>query len=405
MYKGRVRVFLAEDEAAILRFVGGILRRMKEECEVVGCAQNGADALAEIGRLSPDIVITDIIMPMMDGLELMRRAFEVCPEARFIVLTGHERFDFAQRAIELQAVSYLLKPINVEKLEKTVRDLVASIREERRERIRGQLRAIYLSRGRAQEGFRFSGGCLYLLSAIHANAAVEREAVAAVPVHLEAEMEALLPVDCGAGCYAVDTLSASERCVAVLAEKPCDEAMLPLAHTLGAMAFPGEEMVALAVSERITEETQISAAMERIRVIREAPQQEGADPAEQEIGLGWRVRRYLDTMLRQEFDRGALSTYFGYNKNYLTTLFSKCFGLSPGQYHTKQRIELAKEIIGNQPEEKMQDVAARIGYGDSLYFSRVFKAQTGYSPREYAKKCEYAQSLKKAPNETTESTK
>lgn len=417
MGNGRVRVFLVEDEAAILRFVTGILQRMEDVCEVVGHAQNGVDALTEIGRLSPDIVITDIMMPMMDGLELMRHAAQACPEARFIVLTGHERFDFAQQAIELQAVSYLLKPINVEKLEKTVRDLAASIRGEREMRLRGQLRSIYLSHGRAQEDFHLSGGCLYLLLACRGEDALGREGATEVSGHSAEALEAMLSAKCGAACYALDTLNASEQCIVVMAENPCDDMVFSMAPAFGAAAFPGEGEVTVVLSECVTKESQIVAAMERMwatladkqrfakggvlwagtdalpQISHEASKPERGDPAaEKEMGLCWRIRRYLDTTLHQEFDRGALGAYFGYNKNYLTTLFSKCFGMSPGQYHTKQRIALAKALFDSKPDEKMQDVAARMGYSDALYFSRVFKAQTGYSPREYISRREKAES-------------
>ena len=99
--------------------------------------------------------------------------------------------------------------------------------------------------------------------------------------------------------------------------------------------------------------------------------------------LAQRIRSYLDTVFCEEFNRERLSKLFGYNKNYLTSVFSQNFGMAPGQYVIKKRVQFAKTLLLSDPVMKVKIVARRVGYEDSLYFSRVFKAQTGVSPSEY----------------------
>ena len=493
MRSNRARVFLAEDEAAILRFVWNILARMDDVCELVGAAQNGLDALEQIERLQPDLVVTDIVMPMLDGLELMKRAANLCPDAKFIVLTGHERFDFAQQAIELQAVNYLLKPIDVDKLTRTVRESARSLQRERERVLRRQLREIWLSEGHALGGFRLDGRKLYFLSAYLGNFTTLNEWRPDSAEPAQADISCLLP-EPGLEGYAFDTVTAREHMFAVLSDAPYEKAILGMAEALRREAFSEGGPVTVTVSERIEAEVEIPGAIERMhqalllgqrfgfsgvlvagayepevaapteraqklrpgigreqlekwvqevvrdwesrpatchairadlmgffsvvqpygqlhplrqsaeetvealiacpdyetlkaRLTAEMMARMGIAPAQQgpkEWELSQRIRQYLDATFCDDFDREKLGAHLGYNKNYLTTLFSECFSMSPGQYVVKKRMELAKEMIDRDADLMIKEIAERVGYGDSLYFSRVFKAQTGYSPREYA---------------------
>ena len=97
-----IKVFLVEDERIVregLRFV------------FAGEAQDGEVALPMVRRIRPDILITDIKMPFMDGLSLSRLVNRELPDTRIIILSGYDDFEYAQQAIELQVDQYLLKPI------------------------------------------------------------------------------------------------------------------------------------------------------------------------------------------------------------------------------------------------------------------------------------------------------
>ena len=80
--------------------------------EVIGEAENGVEALPLVEMLEPDLVMTDIRMPLMTGLELAAKVREVRPATQMVILSGYDSFEYAQTAIKYNIISYLLKPIS-----------------------------------------------------------------------------------------------------------------------------------------------------------------------------------------------------------------------------------------------------------------------------------------------------
>lgn len=91
--------------------------------EVVGEAENGVEALDLVESLEPDLILTDIRMPMFSGLELARRVREVRPATQIVILSGYESFEYAREAINYNIVSYLLKPISSDELSEALFDI------------------------------------------------------------------------------------------------------------------------------------------------------------------------------------------------------------------------------------------------------------------------------------------
>lgn len=83
---------------------------------VVGDAENGIEALEQLEKLEPDLILTDIKMPLMTGLELARKAREVCPATKLVILSGYDDFEYAQEAFKYNVIRYLLKPISAQEL-------------------------------------------------------------------------------------------------------------------------------------------------------------------------------------------------------------------------------------------------------------------------------------------------
>ena len=128
-----LKVFLAEDEFVIRNGIRNNINWEANGYEYVGDASDGELAWPKIQSLKPDIVITDIRMPFMDGLELSRLIRRELPQTEIIVLTGHEEFDYARQAVNLGVAKYLLKPINAKDLLKELEDLSGKIEEKRRD--------------------------------------------------------------------------------------------------------------------------------------------------------------------------------------------------------------------------------------------------------------------------------
>ena len=111
-----IKVFLAEDEYVIRAGIRNNVDWEAHGYEFCGEAGDGELAFSLIRKLNPDIVVTDIRMPFMDGLELSRHIKEELPKTEIIILSGYEEFEYAKRSIELGVAQYLLKPISAEKL-------------------------------------------------------------------------------------------------------------------------------------------------------------------------------------------------------------------------------------------------------------------------------------------------
>ncbi len=110
------RILLADDEEEVRK---GIIRKIEWErlgFEVAGDAENGEDALEKIEQLKPDVVMTDIRMPYMDGLTLTARIRQKYPSVKILIFSGYDDFEYAQQAIKLNVTEYILKPVNVEEL-------------------------------------------------------------------------------------------------------------------------------------------------------------------------------------------------------------------------------------------------------------------------------------------------
>ena len=140
-----LKVLLVEDENLIRRGLAFQMNWTDVGCVLVGEAASGEEGLEQIEALHPDIVITDIRMQDMDGLDMIRRGQEIC-SFRSIILSGYSEFDYAQKAIRLGVLEYLLKPVDEARLAAALDwDIRKKSRVPERPMLRSGTRAILLS--------------------------------------------------------------------------------------------------------------------------------------------------------------------------------------------------------------------------------------------------------------------
>lgn len=117
------RVLLVDDEDEIR---SGIITKIEWErngFKLIGDANNGEDALEMAETLCPDVVLTDIRMPFMSGLELCQRLSEKLPSCKLVIFSGYDDFEYAQQAIKMNVFEYILKPISSQKLTSVLQNL------------------------------------------------------------------------------------------------------------------------------------------------------------------------------------------------------------------------------------------------------------------------------------------
>jgi two-component system response regulator YesN len=111
-----ITVMLVEDEVWIRYLIKSLVDWNELGFEIVGEASDGTDALSLIRDIQPQIVLTDIKMPEMDGIELMTAVKKVFPHTEFVMISGYDSFDYAQKSLNLGAAAYLLKPVDKKQL-------------------------------------------------------------------------------------------------------------------------------------------------------------------------------------------------------------------------------------------------------------------------------------------------
>ena len=126
-----VKVFLVEDEVIIRHGIRDNIDWASHGFEFAGEAGDGEYAYPLILKAQPDILVTDIKMPFMDGLELSRLVKKTLPRTRIIVLSGYNEFEYAKEAIKIGISDYLLKPVSSAGLIDALKKAADEIREER----------------------------------------------------------------------------------------------------------------------------------------------------------------------------------------------------------------------------------------------------------------------------------
>ncbi len=130
-----LKVLIVDDEITVRRgiMLGVDWRAM--DCQVVGDAANGAEGLEAALRLQPDLIITDVRMPKMDGIEMLTALRERGCKAHAIMLTAYGEFEYARSALKLGAEDYLLKPFRDQELAAAI----ARVRQKRTENAAGTM--------------------------------------------------------------------------------------------------------------------------------------------------------------------------------------------------------------------------------------------------------------------------
>jgi two-component system, response regulator YesN len=244
----KFRYVVAEDEERTRDYLARKVAELDPNFVHVASAADGEEAVELVERYIPDLLVTDIKMPVLDGLALIGRIRSTNADMRILIVSGYSEFEYARRAIELGVDDYLVKPVDPEAL-------------------LGRLRTIRIRLESSAQ-------------------AVDKE-------------------------YGLSSIGSGE-----------------------------EELVRS-------------------------------------------INVYLQENFRQGYSLERLAASFGCKAAYLLRLYNRITGSTPTQEIIKLRIEKAKRLLVGHPDLEIKQIAFAVGYEDPLYFSRVFRRETGLAPTAF----------------------
>lgn len=127
-----IRIVVVEDETLVKKGLILTTDWLKFDCEVVGDASNGLEGIEIITKMQPDIVLTDVRMPGLDGIEMIERVKAEGMKPEFIIISGYSEFEYARKAVKLGVRDFLIKPIDDEDLEQALKNTCDVIRDKQR---------------------------------------------------------------------------------------------------------------------------------------------------------------------------------------------------------------------------------------------------------------------------------
>lgn len=127
------KIMAADDEGYIREALQKLINWENMDCTLEAVACDGQELIERMEAERPDIIITDIRMPVLDGLEVCKYVYETCPEIQVILLTAHSEFEYARTAIRYNVCEYVLKVSIIEELPEAVAKAIRELEKSRRE--------------------------------------------------------------------------------------------------------------------------------------------------------------------------------------------------------------------------------------------------------------------------------
>ena len=142
------KVILVDDEEEVREAIRKRINWEEIGFSVVGTAENGEEALELAESCEPDVVMTDIQMPFMDGLTLLKKLKEKIPDLRSVIFSGYDDFEYAKEAIRLESEEYILKPVDADELREIFKRIRERLDEQRQQRRNVELLSKYYEESR-----------------------------------------------------------------------------------------------------------------------------------------------------------------------------------------------------------------------------------------------------------------
>ncbi len=409
-----MKVFLVDDEIVVREGIRESFPWEESPYTLVGEAPDGEMALPMIRDTNPDIVITDIRMPFMDGIELCNILRSQLPWIGIIVLSGYDEFEYARKCIQLGVREYLLKPINAGDLRQVLDKVSSQINEERKSREHAES-----LRSRTETGRRFV--VEKLIGSLYSEEAMEEDAVNALeelrsmgcsvhapyyvvidaafePVSKGQEIAAELIQLSGGSVHASPGRTGTRLLVLGNTPEDAEERVYATATSLAQDLERAEcADIRIGIGDIVDKPGEIYKSFKTARHIRHilVEKKEGKVLicGTRELGdAGGDVKTSAvindaKLYMTQHFTDSSLmlqdvAKAVGMSNSRFSTVFSQQNGQTFTEYLMSLRLSKAKELL-RTTDRRSSQIAFEVGYNDAHYFSYIFKKNAGMTPSEY----------------------
>ncbi|MCL9659455.1 response regulator [Paenibacillus hunanensis] len=342
-----MRVLLVDDDVIVTKGLRQMIPWQQLKAHIVGEARNGGEALEIARNHHPDLIITDIKMPIMDGLELCRQIHEQRIDTAIVLLSAHEDFEYARQAMQYGVQRYIVKPItrpDIEQLTEYIRGL-----SERKHQQHDHYTSLF---GRELE-----------------QRCIEALQTGDMPFFMQLfdhQLAAELP-----------PAEIKALCVRVL----------NLLFEFGERIDQGHQRAFGELDGQLHRLLELKTPAEMIAWICQQCESMLVHASEkrddrQHVLVDYVKRHVQEHMSDPALSLASIADQLNRSPAYVSAVFSQSTGMKLGSYITSIRMEQARRLLLH-PAIPVYMVSEQLGFQDAHYFARVFKKQEGMTPSEY----------------------
>ena len=361
------RILIVDDERLIRSSLNKIVEQIGDNNVVAGLAEDGDSALEWLSRHYADLCITDVRMPKVNGLELLKAINERYPWMHAIIVSSYDDFSYIQQSLQLGAVDYVLKPVDRELLRQAINRSRDKMKRSRYDFAHG-LTLKKLSHHRDM-----------LLRWIEQVKTVQSEAMPILVVDTLEMLERWV----GDDVYHLNMLAMVwlEVVNEELSKEKLDVALEEGEDVgLGEAAIPVERLRSyfrLCAVRRLEEGAIRLFEGSKAAAARDQPGRRATEE----------VKKYINAHYDKKITLQELADAAWVSRNYVAILFKKATGMTIWNYLVMIRMQKARDMLLGTPL-KVYEIASRVGYDNSVHFSQLFKETYGLAPAEYKKRME-----------------
>lgn len=384
-----MKLLIADDEPKIRRGLLHILKKADLDLDILEPVKNGDLALKSMEQNRPDILLADICMPKVNGLELIKRAKEINPYIVVIIISGHDEFSYAKEAITLGVHDYLLKPIEEETLVNAINGILEDAATKRSKEkylgmtsrffsdwSQGFLQGLPLEETLLELKIRLSSSMYIQLIKIFPNYGLEKE---------EWDMDTLL---FAISNIATEVYEDKEIPTYVFTDSQnhliifCDHQDKILDETLTRKIVQCVKEYlhqTIAIVTSLVENPKENLASAYNGLLDKLSKVDNCSKTVLE------AKHYMDQhFYEDDLSLQVVASELNITPSYLSRLMKQELGISFIDYLTKLRLKKALQILDLRDKDiKIYEIAARVGYTSQHYFCKVFKKAYGVSPTVY----------------------